>query len=108
MKLLLASHFILSRVLCLPDILYNNVQFLIYRYDPSYIIKKAPRRGLSYILLDSEMKAVSKLSVLLTTAYGLSVSKNDEDVKLKSYSSLFAHLPKKHERTIEEISKDQC
>ena len=52
--------------------------------------------------------AVSKLSVLLTTAYGLSVSKNDEDVKLKSYSSLFAHLPKKHERTIEEISKDQC
>ena len=48
--------FILSRVLCLPDILYNNnVQFLIYRYDPSYIIKKAPRRGHSYILLDSEM-----------------------------------------------------
>ena len=51
---------------------------------------------------------VSKLSVLLTTAYGLSVSDNDEDVKLKSYTSLFANLPKKHEREREEISKDQC
>lgn len=51
---------------------------------------------------------VSKLSVLLTTAYGLSVSDNDEEVKLKSYASLFAHLPKKHEREIQEISKDQC
>ena len=51
---------------------------------------------------------VSKLSVLLTTAYGLSVSDNDEEVKLKSYVSLFAHLPKKHEREIQEISKDQC
>jgi hypothetical protein len=51
---------------------------------------------------------VAKLSVLLTTAYGLSVSDNDEDVKLKSYSSLFAHLPKKNEREIQEISKDQC
>ena len=51
---------------------------------------------------------VSKLSLLLTTAYGLSVCKDDEEVKLKSYSSLFAHLPKKHESTIQEISKDQC
>ena len=55
-----------------------------------------------------DKSAVSKLSVLLTTAYGLSVSKNDEDVELKSYSSLFSHLPKKYENTIEEISKDQC
>ena len=52
--------------------------------------------------------AVAQLSLLLTTAYGLSVSVSDEDVKLKSYHSLFAHLPKKHENTIEEISKDQC
>jgi len=51
---------------------------------------------------------VANLSLLLTTAYGLSVSVSDEDVKLKSYHSLFAHLPKKHENTIEEISKDQC
>lgn len=51
---------------------------------------------------------VSQLSVLLTTAYGLSVSVSDEDVKLKSYSSLFAHLPKKYEKDIQEISKDQC
>lgn len=51
---------------------------------------------------------VSQLSALLTTAFGLSVSVSDEDVKLKSYSSLFSHLPKRHERIIEEISKDQC
>ena len=55
-----------------------------------------------------DKSVVSKLSLLLTTAYGLSVSKDDEEVKLKSYSSLFAHLPKKHESTIQEISKDQC
>ena len=52
--------------------------------------------------------AVAQLSLLLTTAYGLSVSVSDEDVKLKSYKSLFEHLPKMHENTIEEISKDQC
>lgn len=51
---------------------------------------------------------VSKLSQLLTTAYGLSVCADDEVVKLKSYSSLFSHLPKKHENEIPEISKDQC
>lgn len=51
---------------------------------------------------------VSQLSVLLATAYGLSVCDNDEDVKLKSYSSLFAHLPKKDDNTIEAVSKDQC
>ena len=51
---------------------------------------------------------VSKLSVLLTTAYGLSVSDKDEDVKLKSYSTLFDHLPKKHQKEIQEVSKDQC
>ena len=51
---------------------------------------------------------VAQLSLLLTTAYGLSVSVSDEDVKLKSYKLLFEHLPKKQENTIEEISKDQC
>lgn len=51
---------------------------------------------------------VSQLSVLLTTAFGLSVSVSDEDVKMKSYSSLFSHLPKKDETDIQEISKDQC
>ena len=55
-----------------------------------------------------EKSAVSQLSLLLTTAYGLSVNVSDEDVKLKSYMSLFEHLPKKQETTIEEISKDQC
>lgn len=52
--------------------------------------------------------SISKLSALLTTAYGLSVSKSDAEVKLKSFSSLFANLPKKHEKEIKEISKDQC
>lgn len=50
---------------------------------------------------------VSKFPMLLTTAYGLSVSTDDEDVKLKSYTSLFAHLPKKEENAIDEVSKDQ-
>lgn len=52
--------------------------------------------------------AITKLSMLLSTAYGLSVSKSDEDVKLKSYSTLFANLPKKHDNERPEISKDQC
>ena len=51
---------------------------------------------------------VSKLSQLLTTAYGLSICEDDEVVKLKSYSSLFSHLPRKHENERPEISKDQC
>lgn len=55
-----------------------------------------------------DKSVASKLSVLLTTAYGLSVSKSDEDIKLKSYASLFAHLPKENENERPEISKDQC
>lgn len=55
-----------------------------------------------------EKASISNLSALLTTAYGLSVSKSDADVKLKSYSSLFSHLPKKEEKENREISKDQC
>lgn len=51
---------------------------------------------------------VSKLSILLVTAYGLSISKDDANVILKNYSSLFAHLPKGVENEIQEISKDQC
>jgi hypothetical protein len=51
---------------------------------------------------------VSQLSLLLTTAYGLSVGDKDEDVKLKSYNSLYEYFPGKHEKEIQEISKDQC
>ena len=51
---------------------------------------------------------ISQLSVLLTTAYGLSVSNDDSEVKLKSYSTLFSHLPKKIDYDIKEISKDVC
>lgn len=54
-----------------------------------------------------DKSSVSVLSQLLTTAYGLAVCDNDEDVKLKSYTSLFSHLPKKHENERPEISKDQ-
>ena len=52
--------------------------------------------------------SVGKLSVLLTTAYGLSVCEDDKDVVLKNYSTLFDHLPRRYERYINEISKDQC
>lgn len=51
---------------------------------------------------------VSNLSALLITAYGLSVSSSDEEVKLKSYSSLFSHLSREDDDCIPEISKDQC
>ena len=51
---------------------------------------------------------VSKLSVLLTTAYGLSQGISDENVELKSYDNLFTHLRQEEENTIEEVSKDQC
>ena len=55
-----------------------------------------------------DKETVSILSQLLTTAYGLSVCGKDEDVKLKSYSTLFTHLPQKQEKEVQEISKDQC
>ena len=53
-------------------------------------------------------KDVSNLSALLITAYGLSISSSDEEVKLKSYSSLFSHLSREDDDYIPEISKDQC
>lgn len=52
--------------------------------------------------------SISKLTVLLTTAYGLSIGVDDKDVKLKNYSTLFANLPNKREDNTIEISKDQC
>ncbi len=55
-----------------------------------------------------DKSAVSKISVLLTTAYGLSVIESDDKVQLKSYASLFANLPRNNENSIEEVSKDQC
>jgi len=55
-----------------------------------------------------DKSVVSQLSVLLTTAYGLSISNDDSEVKLKSYSTLFSHLPKKVDYDIKEISKDVC
>ena len=55
-----------------------------------------------------DKRIVSSLAILLATAYGLSLCKKDEEVELKSYSSLFSHLPRKYEREIPEISKDVC
>lgn len=52
--------------------------------------------------------SIESFFILLTTAYGLSVCKKDDDVKLKNYSSLFAHLPRKQEKYDQEVSKDQC
>lgn len=52
---------------------------------------------------------VSKLCLLLTTAYGLSVSNDDHDVKLKKFTSLFSHLKCDGDSSrIQEIDKDVC
>ena len=58
-----------------------------------------------------DKKTVSQLSELLTTAYGLSVSDEDNKVILKSYSTLFSHLAdqsKNRDYDIKDISKDVC
>ncbi len=53
---------------------------------------------------------VSKLSVLLTTAYGLSMGENDRDVKLAPFSSLFGggNFQKRDKAQVQEIDKDVC
>ena len=51
---------------------------------------------------------VSKLSVLLTTAYGLSVCNDDSEVKLMPLTSIFSGLPKKTLKNYNEIDKDVC
>jgi hypothetical protein len=56
-----------------------------------------------------DKSSVSKLCLLLTTAYGLSVSVDDHDVKLKKFTSLFSHLKSDDDSTyIQEIDKDVC
>jgi hypothetical protein len=56
-----------------------------------------------------DKSTVSKLCLLLTTAYGLSVSNDDHDVKLKKFTSLFSHLKSDGDSTrIQEIDKDVC
>ena len=56
-----------------------------------------------------DKSTVSKLCLLLTTAYGLSVSDDDQDVKLKKFTSLFKGLSSDDDRTyIHEIDKDVC
>ncbi len=51
---------------------------------------------------------VVKLSQLLITAYGLSLCKEDEKIKLASYDSLFSGISVKEDKYIREISKDVC
>lgn len=53
---------------------------------------------------------VSRLSVLLTTAYGLSMGKNDQEVKLEPFSSLFGggNFQKREKVQIQAIDKDMC
>lgn len=56
-----------------------------------------------------DKSTVSKLCLLLTTAYGLSVSNDDQDVKLKKFTSLFEGLSSDDDKTvIHEIDKDVC
>lgn len=56
-----------------------------------------------------DKSAVSKLCLLLTTAYGLSVSDDDKNVKLKKFTSLFEGLASDDDRNIiHEIDKDVC
>lgn len=52
-------------------------------------------------------KDVGLHSKLLTTAYGLSLSESDQDVKIKPFTSLFNMLQKRKPYGREPISKDQ-
>ena len=51
---------------------------------------------------------VSKLSGLLTTAYGLSVCKDDKEVQLEPFDTLFSHISGSGYRGTKEIDKDVC
>ncbi len=51
---------------------------------------------------------VSKLSELLTTAFGLSVCKDDQKVYLEPLDKLFSQILNSNSRGIQEIDKDVC
>ena len=57
-----------------------------------------------------DKNVVSRLSVLLTTAYGLSMGKNGKDVKLEPFSSLCGggNFQKRENVQIQVIDKDMC
>ncbi len=55
-----------------------------------------------------EKKKVSKIFNLLTTAYGLSVSQDDQDVVLCDLNSIFAPYYKEKKDEKNEIDKDVC
>lgn len=51
---------------------------------------------------------VSELRGLLTTAYGLSVCNEDEDVKIEPLDSLLSHITNSDTQGIQTIDKDMC
>lgn len=51
---------------------------------------------------------VSELRGLLTTAYGLSVCNEDEDVKIEPLDSLLSHITNSDTLSIQTIDKDMC
>ena len=55
-----------------------------------------------------DMAKVAPLCKLLTTAYGLSISESDEDVKLEPFTTLFNNFPKYSEYGRAYVDKDQC
>jgi len=56
-----------------------------------------------------DKSTVSRLCLLLTTAYGLSVCDDDQDVKLKKFTSLFSGFSSDKESSyVHEIDKDVC
>ena len=55
-----------------------------------------------------DKSAVSYLSVILTTAYGLSVIDDDSKVELRNYLTIFSDMPKRSDNERKEISKDVC
>ncbi len=55
-----------------------------------------------------EIRKVANLSPLLSTAFGLTQSENDDDVKLKSYDTLLEFFPDGERSEKQEISKDVC
>lgn len=55
-----------------------------------------------------DIEKVAPLCQLLTTAYGLSIGENDEDVKLCMFTSLFKNLSKSDEESSTMIDKDYC
>lgn len=56
----------------------------------------------------SDKAKVSTMCSILTTAYGLSLSENDNNVKLSRFTTLFDNLPRKEDKKYSIVDKDMC